>query len=149
MAAFQFRILSQRCSYGALICARSDCFSIGNVCHRTGRRMWTGCRGGRRECDPPSRSSTRTTWSRCGTAKRLLYCAHHPPLGSYTGCSLLKNGTNNKRDISTFRLHMNQPFYFNCMTAQYALRKNIFSAKPRPQCLYDKCTCDYLDCSSS
>ena len=92
MGLVRFRILSQwqRCSYGALICARSDCFSIGNVCHRTGKRTWTGCRGGRHECDPPSRSSTRTTWSRCDIARRLLYCARHPPLGSYTGCSLLK-----------------------------------------------------------
>ena len=60
------------CSYGALICARSDCFSIGNVCHRTGKSKWTGCRGGLHECDPPSHSLTRTTWNRCDTATRLI-----------------------------------------------------------------------------
>merc|ERR1712181_205475 len=77
------------CSYGALICARSDCFSIGNVCHKTGKSKWTGCRGGLRVCDPPLHSLTRTAWSRCDTATRLLLSCHHLPLGSCTGCSLL------------------------------------------------------------
>ena len=80
----------QCCSYGALICGRSDCFSIGNVCRRTDMRMWTVCRGGRRGCGPPSRSWTRTAWSRCDTATRLPLRDHQPPLGSCTGCSPLK-----------------------------------------------------------
>ena len=80
----------QCCSYGALICGRSDCFSIGNVCRRTDMRMWTVCRGGRCGCGPPSRSWTRTAWSRCDTATRLPLKDHQPPLGSCTGCSPLK-----------------------------------------------------------
>ena len=72
----------RRCSCDVLKCARFDCFWIENVCHRTGKRKWTGCRGARLLCDPPSRSSTRTASSICDIATRLPCCDRHHPLDS-------------------------------------------------------------------